>query len=51
MKLVPILASIVTGFVMLTTVGSASASAKEFKLTGTYAYTFSQFLIPFSQVL
>jgi hypothetical protein len=39
MKLVPILASIVTGFAMLATVGSASASATEFNLTGTFAST------------
>jgi hypothetical protein len=39
MKLVPILASIVTGFAMLATLGSASASATEFNLTGTFAPT------------
>jgi hypothetical protein len=39
MKLVPILASIVTGFAMLATVGSTSASALDFKLFGTFAPT------------
>lgn len=39
MKLVPILASIVTGFAMLATFGSASASATEFNLSGTLAPT------------
>jgi hypothetical protein len=39
MKLVQSLASVVTGFVMLATVGSASASAAEFDLSGTFAST------------
>jgi len=39
MKLVPILASIVTGFAILATVGKASASATEFDLYGTFAST------------
>lgn len=39
MKLVQILASIVAGFAMLASVGSASASAAEFNLSGTFAPT------------
>jgi len=39
MKLVPILASIVTGFAMLATVGSTSASALVFDLSGTFSPT------------